>query len=75
VFKTTESTKILEGKLREKIFYSSSDQKLQQKAIKYLAKGMKKACVMVQKIQYMPQETKIICTCYMKFKEPEDALM
>jgi len=30
VFQTTGRTKILEGKLREKIFYSSSNQKLQE---------------------------------------------
>lgn len=30
---------------------------------------------MVQKIQYTPQETKIICTSYMHFKEPEDAFV
>jgi len=30
VFQTTGNTKILEGKLREKIFYSPSDQRLQE---------------------------------------------
>jgi hypothetical protein len=66
----TGSTKILEGKFREKIFYYSSDHKPQEKAIQYLLQGTKDVCVMVQKIQYLPQGTKIICTCYMHFMEP-----
>ena len=58
------------------MFYSLSDQKLQEgEGHTVSSTENKEFSVMVHKIQYMPPETKIICTSYMHFKEPEDAFL